>query len=207
MCFHVSLGICCKVGSSFAQRQLKESRSVVTASLAVSMWLSSGCFLDSHCDPTSFLFQSSGKHDAASRHVGRRPVNLASGCHVNTWTLHTPSVGISCGLLLCCSPVWLATTTKVLPRVVAKPVIGRIGYGSLAPRRIRNRGVARGGWQGVFIFQTPVSRDHLHITYLAMGKTDCICSPNSIIIKNNIILTHERMEYTHVFRPVTIREP
>ena len=44
--------------------------------------------------------------------------------------------------------------------------------------------------QGVFFFQIRVSHGHLHITiYLTMGKIDCIYSPNSKIIKNNITLT------------------
>ena len=43
----------------------------------------------------------------------------------------------------------------------------------------------------LYFFQIRVSRDHLHITiYLTMVKiADCVCSPNSIIIKNNIIFT------------------
>ena len=49
------------------------------------------------------------------------------------------------------------------------------------------RGIARGGW---VVFQVLESYDHLHITiHLTMGKTDYVCSPTSIISKNNIIPT------------------
>ena len=54
---------------------------------------------------------------------------------------------------------------------------------------IHTRGVARGAGR-VYFFQVRVSRDLLHITiYPPMDKIDCVCSPNSIIIKNNAILT------------------
>ena len=63
-------------------------------------------------------------------------------------------------------------------------------------RYVSDRGVARGaagGRQGVgrvYFFQIRVARDHFHITMdLTMGNTDCVCLPNSIIIKSNIILT------------------
>ena len=46
------------------------------------------------------------------------------------------------------------------------------------------RGVAR-----AYFFQIRESRDNFHITiYLTMGNTDCVYSPNSIIINTNIIL-------------------
>ena len=41
----------------------------------------------------------------------------------------------------------------------------------------------------MYYFKIRVTRDHLHITiYLTMGKTDCVRSPSSMIIKINIIL-------------------
>ena len=53
---------------------------------------------------------------------------------------------------------------------------------------IQCRGVARGG--RVYNFRIRVSGDYLNNSipiYLTTGKTSHVCSPNSIIIKNNII--------------------
>ena len=47
-----------------------------------------------------------------------------------------------------------------------------------------------GGVAGCIFFQIRVSCDLLRITiYLTMDKTYCVCSPNSILIKNSIVLT------------------
>ena len=54
----------------------------------------------------------------------------------------------------------------------------------------RLRGVVRGVGRVDFFPNTRVSCEHLHITiYLTMGKTDDVCSPNSITITSNTILT------------------
>ena len=79
------------------------------------------------------------------------------------------------------------------------PVVRNSSSGERYCERIhQNRdtlqGRSQGSWQGVF-FQIQVSRDHLHITiYLTIGKTNCACSPNSIIIKSNITLTRKKTE-------------
>ena len=106
----------------------------------------------------------------------------------------------ACNVMFSCAWYIYAPATPALIYALTAQLFRHV------PAGISSR-VGGGGRQSIFIFQLRVSYDHSHITiYLPTGKTNCVCSPNSMIIKNNSILTSLRVDY-FVFRPVTIREP